>query len=596
MSTRLHGPSRARGIARSAWLLIACLCAAGAIARAQAAPAVQAQTLIDRYLVAWAGFYPTQAFARGDAGAALRFEDYAPARVSQWLRFNRETRDAAAQALLETALPPERRVDLRVLARQADDELASWQEDRPLQRQPAWYAGQVSQALTHLLVRDQLDEAERIAALRVRLAGVRALAETGVRELAAGGLERTQRAAGTLASASRFYREGLIESIGDWLPADQAHAVAGEIAMTAEAVDALREHIETHILPQAVSEPSIGADIYAAKLARDSAGEETPESLGRAALAEVREVRRLMVVEARRWARAEKGLPPTADDAVVLERALQAMEADRRDASAPFLKDFVDITAEAEAFVRDQGIATVPQPTTLYIALSPSHFAGAAVGGVYPPGPFAPEADTLFYVPSIPDSADDSAREGFYRSFNTHFNTMIMSHEMFPGHYMQYKVAVRHAPAVRTLFSDGAYVEGWGSFSEELMLDAGWADNAPLTRLAHLRKRLENATRAYVSVMVNSAGWGQEEVRDFAVTEGLLAPQFAINLWHRVVNTPLQITTYFRGYRRFVELWKARESLQPALGEREWVDAVLRAGPVAMADLPGILKRAAAAE
>ena len=42
----------------------------------------------------------------------------------------------------------------------------------------------------------------------------------------------------------------------------------------------------------------------------------------------------------------------------------------------------------------------------------------------------------------------------------------------------------REASRIRGLFPDGAYVEGWGSFVEELMLDAGWADDAPLTRLA----------------------------------------------------------------------------------------------------------------
>jgi hypothetical protein len=34
----------------------------------------------------------------------------------------------------------------------------------------------------------------------------------------------------------------------------------------------------------------------------------------------------------------------------------------------------------------------------------------------------------------------------------------------------------------------------------------------------------------------------------FARDEGLLAPQFATNLWQRVVNSPLQITDYFTGY------------------------------------------------
>ena len=163
---------------------------------------------------------------------------------------------------------------------------------------------------------------------------------------------------------------------------------------------------------------------------------------------------------------------------------------------------------------------------------------------------------------------------------------MIISHEMFPGHYLQYKVAVSEAPAVRSLFSNGAYIEGWGSFVEELLLDAGWADNVPLTRLAHLRKRLENATRATVSVQVHTAGWGQEQVLTFAREEGLLAPQFAENLWQRVVNSPLQITDYYVGWAEFQTLYVARED-GPLI---DWVDAVLRAGPVPLDLLSPLLE------
>lgn len=112
------------------------------------------------------------------------------------------------------------------------------------------------------------------------------------------------------------------------------------------------------------------------------------------------------------------------------------------------------------------------------------------------------------------------------------------------------------------------------------MLDAGWAGNAPLTRLAHLRKRLENATRAYVSVQVNMAGWEEEAVIKFAREEGLLAPQFATNLWQRVVNSPLQITDYFTGYRQFKILYGNYLAGAANRSSKVWVDAVLRAGPL----------------
>jgi hypothetical protein len=88
---------------------------------------------------------------------------------------------------------------------------------------------------------------------------------------------------------------------------------------------------------------------------------------------------------------------------------------------------------------------------------------------------------------------------------------------------------------------------------------------------------------------VSTGGWGEEEVLRFAREEGLLAPQFATNLWQRVVNTPLQITDYMTGYLHFKRLharWRARH---PDGEPRIWVDRVLRAGPLPMATLDQLL-------
>jgi hypothetical protein len=543
--------------------------------------------LVSEYITAWKAFYPSHAFGYGDRDSAATFEEFDGERVQQWLALNAHVADAAGALLTDPDLDIDMRTDLLMLKAQATDEQASWREDEPLTRQPQWYAEQVSQALTQLLVRDQLSPATREAALLERLRGVARLCRLGVERLEGGDAPRTKTALRTLAGTRTFYEGGLAALLGTWpestLSDERGPAIAGAVT----AIRALEAHLEA-LLPSLPADPSIGAERYTAKLARRSGGRVTPTQLRDEALEEVRRVRWLMVDEARRRQRSldnAPNAPSSLSDQDLLARALEAMEADRTDNGAAFLAQFETLTAAAERFVVDKAIATVPTPTTLYVALSPAHFSGAAVGGVYPSGPFDPQADTLFYVPSVPDDAPAEAREGFYRSFNDHFNAMIISHEMFPGHYLQYKVAVSEAPPVRSLFPDGAYSEGWGSFVEELMLDAGWAENAPLTRLAHLRKRLENATRAYVSVQVHTAGWGRERVLSFARDEGLLAPQFAENLWQRVVNSPLQITDYFVGWAQFQALYAARGD-GPL---RDWVDAVLRAGPVPLQLLPPLL-------
>jgi hypothetical protein len=46
-------------------------------------------------------------------------------------------------------------------------------------------------------------------------------------------------------------------------------------------------------------------------------------------------------------------------------------------------------------------------------------------------------------------------------------------------------------------------------------LDHGWAAGDLLTLLAQLRKRLENANRAYTSVQVHCRGWNEEKMLRF---------------------------------------------------------------------------------
>jgi uncharacterized protein (DUF885 family) len=557
---------------------------------AQTAAQTPGQVLVDRYVEAWVEFYPSAAFAYGDITAAAAFESFDAKTTARWLKFNKATAQRADTLLAEQAIDTSAGIDLQILLGQTQNELAYWREDQPLTEQPQWYAEQVSQAITHLLVREQLPLEVRSAALVKRLAGVQQLCDTGATMLVDGNALRIESALHTLENSRVFFAGHLRTLTAAWPQITGEQSVDMAINRAVEAIQRLEIHMRERLLPQAATSPGIGAVRYSAKLHRRTSGLYTPSALLAAAGREMREVHGLMIAQALRW----RQLQPDANSSGVtgeenLAAAIEAMEADRQQDQAGFLASFQSLTLEAEQFVAEQQLATVPKPTTLIIALSPAHFSGAAVGGVYPTGPFSPGAETLFYVPSIPDSAPPEEKEGFYRSFNTHFNTMIMSHEMFPGHYLQYKVAVMKAPALRSLFANGSYVEGWGSFSEELMLDAGWAGDSPLARLAHLRKRLENATRAYVSVQVNTAQWGEAEVLAFARDEGLLAPQFAKNLWQRVVNSPLQITDYFTGYQHFKRLFTEHKA-KPETGDtRTWVDAVLGAGPIPLPMLESVL-------
>ena len=534
---------------------------------------------VDAYISKWAEFYPSEALSNGLKEAAWEFEDFSGDRVEQWIAYNQHTLEML-EALSDLSVNEQ--VDARVLRRQAMRELERWVHDKALVNQPAWYAEVISQALTYILVREQFAPEEKFDAVLQRLPGIQSMCELGIVNLQDGSPERTRRAVEVLERTRTFYHDSLPGLMNDWSGGTRREQATQVINGTVNSVDALVRHIRESVLPNASIPDRLDDRDYARKLRIYTDSNLTPAQLRDSAAAEIEEVRRLMAIEAEAWWNEQgSGASMPVVENELLEAVMAEMEQARADNRSDFLDFFKDLTDRAERFLVDNDLATVPLPRTIYVGLSPDHFSGAAYGGVYSTGPFNPGADTLFYLPSIPDDSTPEQKNGFYRSFNDHFNTMIIAHEIYPGHYLQLKVAAATAPALRSLFGNGVYIEGWGTFSEELMLDAGWDDHNRLTRLAHLRKRLENATRAYVSVMVHVHDWNKDQVMEFAVTRGLLPPQFALNLWVRVMNNPLQIPSYFLGFHGFRALWtEENRRLGEDFKTRDFVDKVLRAGPV----------------
>ncbi len=548
-------------------------------------------SIANDYIMRWADFYPSRAYGEGVKSAAFHFEDFSKDRVINWVQLNKSLTDILPKILPE--LPLNQKIDARILLRQAIMEIETWEQDQTLRQQPQRYAEVISQSLTYILVRGLLTDQEKFDATLARMKGIQMLSQLGMQTLKEGRPERTRSAVRILKQAATFYEGNLLKISRNWVP-DAEHASLEAAALkTAAIVREFAGHIENTILPNVSMSDSSGSEDYARKLAILTEGRLTPEQLAHMALTEIDLVRELMSAQVLKWWDASQGYSEKAvSDRELLDMALRTMEADRVDNSQDFLTLFTDLTAKAEQFVIKHNIAEVPKPTTLYTALSPAHFSGAAVGGVYSAGPFSPNSDTLFYLPFVSDASPRTQKEGFYRSFNNHFNMMITAHEMFPGHYLQAKVALGHASKIRTIFTDGSYVEGWGSFSEILMLDAGWAEDNTLTRLAHLRKRLENATRAYTSVMVHAEGWDKDKLLAFATTRGLLAPQFATNLWSRVIHTPHQLPTYFLGFHDFEELIRAEQvRLGDAFTIRGFVDGVLQAGAIPIDALGAVLQQ-----
>jgi uncharacterized protein (DUF885 family) len=555
-----------------------------------ALPGDTPQAISREYISGWIDFYPSRALGAGRSDSAFAFESLTIERIDSWIQFNRSVLERLGK--LPEGPPPDDAADVELLRRQILLELERWETDRISENSPLLYAGAISQSLTHILARPELDADSKIRAIRIRLSGIRDLCAQAESRLRNGRPHDIARSKGILQASARYLGTALPEILAEWAPEAEQSELKSACGSTAQSIRSLGTFIKNELEAEATLTDSLGRDHYARRLAIYTGRDLAPENLADLAYREITTSRKLMgELSTEYWSERSPEKAAASEEDELVRLAIEEMEANRETRQAGFLRVFEELIDRAEEFVREKQIATLPEKRTLVMALSPAHFAGAAVGGVYSAGPFNPDAQTLFYLPTVPDEAPEDVKEGFYRSFNNHFNTMIITHEIFPGHYHQAKTAAGHVRQVRALFSDGLYVEGWGTISEVITLDAGWNGHDPLDRLAHLRKRLENATRAYTSVMVHCQGWDRERVAGFAREEGLLAPQFALNLWDRVLASPFQITSYFLGFHQFSDLLnQEKERLGDRFSMLRFCDAVLKAGAVPIGHLPALIQ------
>jgi len=563
-------------------IVVAIFVVIAAVIGCRHAPPDDIHQIADDYIAAWVEFYPSRALTAGRAESAARIEDFREAAVDAWIAANRRALERIRRLPRDTGI--DARIDRRLLERQISQELFEWNEVGIHRTDPQLYSNLVNHALTPILVRDNLDDAARLDAVTARLEGLELLCATGRAQLTDGRPAATGASVRDLRSTADFIQNGLAAALGVAPDDGASDELTAASTRAAAALRSFADWLELDLDPTLGD--AWGEPLYARRLALAYGSDMTPEVLERIAVAEIETSRQLMAD----LARQSTGADATAGFDSLVDPLLAEMESHRAHDQQQFLQEFLDLIDRSEQFLREHDLVTLPDRRTLYTALSPPHFAGAAVGGVYSAGPFDPEAETLFYLPSVPDDAPDDVRDGFYRSFNTHFNTMIITHEIYPGHYLQLKAAAAHPSPVRPLFAGDDFTEGWATFCEQMMLDAGWDDDRVLTRMAHLRKRLENAVRAYISVQVHCRGWDLDRVHSFAVERGVLPPQFADNLWHRALLTPIQLPSYFVGFRIFDAAWhNERDRLGTEFNAKAFNDAVLASGGVPMDLLDEVL-------
>jgi Bacterial protein of unknown function (DUF885) len=248
---------------------------------------------------------------------------------------------------------------------------------------------------------------------------------------------------------------------------------------------------------------------------------------------------------------------------------LDELKADHPDA-AGLLPAYERELERLEAFVFQEDLATNPDAVAR-VEATPEFLRPVMGFAAYlPAGPFDAWQQGYFWVTPPPDEA----------GLRDHARAMIpavAAHEGYPGHHLQMTSVNRISSLTRRAIRSSVMIEGWGLYTEQLMHDVGYYDDA--ARLAQLAMRLLRALRIVLDMELQAGELSYEAAVARAVSVGRLEESTARSEVARYTMTPTQPFSYLVGC---LELERLRAASQARLGDafrlRRFHDRVLSYG------------------
>jgi uncharacterized protein (DUF885 family) len=535
--------------------------------RFEAIVAHYVQDLLDRS--------PETATQLGEHRNDARLDDYSREGVQKDLAANK----AALQELSGVEakkLSPEDNVDLRILRNALKSQVFALETMREWEWNPLRY--NPGQALYNLIARDFASPENRLRSAIGRLNAIPAVVAAAKANLKAPPKVHTETAIsqnkGTIALV-----EKQLEPLVKQAPALEKEFLAAQGKSLAALRD-LQQFLEKDLLPRSTGDFRIGEEKYRRKLRYSLDSDLSKEEILARAQKDLAQTQAAMEQTARgMWPQLFPGRAPPQDrraliQAVLDERAKQHPNNDTVIGQAA--KDL----AEATAFVKARGLVTVPDEP-LEVTPWPEFSRGVAVASCNPPGILEKTGKTFFYISPTPADWTQQRVESFFREYNDDMLQDLTIHEAMPGHYLQLAHANRfHPPTlIRAVARSGTFTEGWATYAEQVMADAGYG--GPAVRMQQLKMRARLILNAILDQKIHAGSMNEQEAMDLMMKDGFQEEGEAAGKWKRAQLTSTQLSTYYVGNAEMNDLRAAWEKKNPGKSLRELHDRMLSFGTAA---------------
>jgi uncharacterized protein (DUF885 family) len=252
-----------------------------------------------------------------------------------------------------------------------------------------------------------------------------------------------------------------------------------------------------------------------------------------------------------------------------------------------FLAAYESRQAEMIRFLREKKLVTLPPSLGPFLIRQlPEAFKPTSPGGfMNGSGLYDSDPSGFYFIPTY-----DPKSRNFYIRAAIEDPRPILGHEGIPGHFLQLSIAKGVDDEIRREHQDGAFVEGWALYTEEMLMRTGLYPEGSAAQGQILRLSRYRAARIGVDVNLHTGRWSFDEAVRYFMEAGGLDRESAEGEAAGAASSPSQKITYMVGKWQILRLlgkYRDREGAAFRLGA--FHDALLAGGSLPLSVVEWLL-------
>jgi uncharacterized protein (DUF885 family) len=464
-------------------------------------------------------------------------DDYSQAAVSNELKFFQDF-NLRLGGIDQTKLDREQTADVGIIKNAIGGSLLELQEIQSYKHNPTVYVELIGNALYTPYMLNYAPKEQRFGHIIKRLQKVPTLLDQAKANLVD--------SPDVWNRVAREENDGNIDLIDSTLRKEVPEALKSDYDNAAKtAIAALKDFTQwlDKTLSQKKSDWRLGRDKYAKKFEFTLSTGKSPDQMLSLAEADLRTTREEM---------AKLASPKT------VKQALDDV-AKKHATPDTYMEEAKKALAQATAFVKEKDLLTLPSRGNLEVIETPAFMRGIyGVGGFNPAPALEPQLGAYYWITPIPKTWPKERIDSKLREYNYYGIQHLTIHEAMPGHYVQLEYANDVQPksrrVLRNIYGNGAYVEGWAVYTQQLMTDEGYLNNDPGLRLTLYKQILRVLANTILDIRLQTMNMTDQQALDLMINDTYQEKEEATAKLQRAQLSSCQLPTYYSGWKGWLDV------------------------------------------